>query len=140
MSKHVTAPELARVATVTPEIVHTRVERTFELPTGLYAATVGLYLAFLAVMSVAFMNPELAIPMVVIAAFLFFGFRVAGKWASMKPESDSQPLTWSQFRNRGIMTMSGKLTASQATVQVLILPVLILVWGVAVAIIAAAVR
>lgn len=140
MSKHVTAPELAHVATVTPEIVRTRVDRTFELPTGLYAMTVGLYLAFFAVMSVGFMNPELAIPMVVIAAFVFFGFRVAGKWASMKPDSDSEALTWSQFRHRGIMTMSGRLTASQATLQVLILPVLILVWGIAVAIIAAAVR
>jgi hypothetical protein len=140
MSKHVTAPELARVATVAQEIVRTRVDRTFELPTGLYAMTVGLYLAFFAMMSVAFMNPELAIPMVVIAAFVFFGFRVAGKWASMKPDSDSEPLTWSQFRNRGIMTMSGKLTAGQAAAQVLILPALILVWGIAVAIIAAAVR
>ena len=140
MSKHVNAAQLDTVANVTSAPTLTRVDRTFELPRGLYMATVGLYLAFLAVMAVAFLNPELAIPMVIFAFFIIMGFGLAGKWASMQPDNDSDPLSWSQFRNRGIATLSGRLTAGQASVQVLMLPILILFWGMAVAIIAAVVR
>ncbi|MND00096.1 hypothetical protein D3C83_185940 [compost metagenome] len=55
----------------------------------------------------------------------------------MQPENDTSPLSWGQFRNRGIQTLSGHLTASEATVQVLILPVLIFLWGIAAVTIAA---
>lgn len=140
MSKHVNAAQLDKIAHVTSAPTLTHVDRTFELPRGLYIATVGLYLAFLAVMAVAFLNPELAIPMVIFAFFIVMGFGLAGKWASMQPDNDSDPLSWNQFRNRGIATLSGRLTAGQASVQVLMLPILILFWGMAVAIIAAVVR
>ena len=137
MSKRISTAELAQVAAVTAAPVQTRVDRNFGLPSGLYAATVGLYLAFIGLMAVLFANPELAIPLVVIAAFIAFGFGVAGVWAKMQPENDTRPLSWGQFSNRGIQTLSGPLTASQASVQVLILPVLILVWGLAIAVIVA---
>lgn len=42
-----------------------------------------------------------------------------------------------QFRRHGVMTATGPLTASEARIQVLTLPALILLWGVIVAIIAA---
>ncbi len=137
MSKRISTAELAQVVAVTAAPVQTRVDRNFGLPSGLYAATVGLYLAFIGLMAVLFANPELAIPLVVIAAFIAFGFGVAGVWAKMQPENDTRPLSWGQFSNRGIQTLSGPLTASQASVQVLILPVLILVWGLAIAVIVA---
>lgn len=140
MSKHVSTSELEALATVTSVPAFTRVDRTFELPTGLYVATVGLYLAFLGVMAVSFLNSELAIPMVIFVFFIVIAFGVAGKWASMQPTNDSQPLSVGQFRNRGIMTLSGRLTAGEASIQVLMLPALILVWGLAVATIAAFVR
>ena len=100
-------------------------------------ATVGLYVAFLAVMATLFLNPELIIPMVVFTGFIVFAFGVAGFWSRMKPENDTHPLSWGQFASRGIQTLSGPLTASEATVQVLLLPVLILVWGLAIAVIVA---
>ena len=40
----------------------------------------------------------------------------------------------------GIQTLSGHLTAAEASIQVLMLPVLILFWGVSVAVIVAVVR
>lgn len=140
MSQHANTAQLRTLAKVTSAPTLTRVDRTFELPNGLYVATVGLYLGFLAVMATAFLNPGLAIPMVIFTFFIVMGFGVAGKWASMQPDSDSMPLSWGQFRNRGIQTLSGKLTASEASVQVLMLPLLILFWGMAVATIAAIVR
>lgn len=53
--------------------------------------------------------------------------------------SESSPRTWGQFRNRGIVTATGRLSASEASIQVLMLPGLMLLWAVVVAVIAAAV-
>lgn len=137
MSQRITSIELAEIATVSAKPVQTRVERNFGLPTGIYAATVGAYLAFLGVMASAFLTGELVLPMVVFVVYIVMAFGVPGFWARMNPDNSSSPLSWGQFRNRGIMIESGRLSAFEASVQVLMLPALILVWGVAVAIIAA---
>ena len=142
MTQRLASADRAKVAAITVHPMlsrpaHTDVDRTFGLPTILFGATVGLYLAFLAVMSIAFLNAELAIPMVVFAGTFVFGFGVAGKWATMGPHSESRALRWDEFAGRGIDTMTGRLTAREATVQVLMLPALIFVWGVIVALIAA---
>nr|WP_086493002.1 hypothetical protein [Novosphingobium panipatense] len=115
----------------------TTVDRGFGLPTPIYAATVALYLGFIGVMAVSFLNPELAIPMVIFAGFVVFAFGLVGFWTRMKPENDTVAPDWGQFRARGIETLSGRLTAGEATIQVLMLPVLILGWGLAVAVIVA---
>lgn len=68
--------------------------------------------------------------------------------ATISPESvqsrvgrscESPALNRDQFRKHGIATATGRLSATEASIQVLMLPVLILFWGVAVAIIAAVV-
>jgi len=140
MSEHLTTQHLQQIATVTAAPVRTRVVRNFDLPTRLYVATVALYLAFIGLMAALFLNPELAIPMVVFAGFIVFAFALAGSWTWMKPEHDDGPLTWGQLASRGIDTLSGRLNAHEAAVQVLTLPVLILGWGLAVATIVAFVR
>lgn len=140
MSKHHSTAELQRIATATAAPVRTRVDRSFGLPSGLYYGTVGLYVAFLGVLTLAFHNPELMLPMAVIVGSIVFGFGVNRTWAAMKPENDSKPATWGQFASSGVQTLSGHLTASEASIQVLMLPVLILFWGVSVAVISAVVR
>lgn len=137
MSQRLSHEKLSDLAVVTEAPVHTRVDRNFGLPTGLYAATVALYLAFIGTMAALFLNPELAIPMAVFAVFVIIAFGLAGCWAIMAPENDSAPLTWGQFSSRGIDTLSGRLTASEAAIQVLTLPVLILGWGLSVAVVMA---
>jgi hypothetical protein len=67
-------------------------------------------------------------------------FGVPAMWVRMKPDHVSQPLSWRDFSRFGINTYTGKMSARDATGQVLILPVLILGWGVAIAVIAAIVR
>jgi hypothetical protein len=130
--------ELITESPVLPEQPPVRaMDRSFGLPTGLYAATVALYLAFIGVMAGLFLNPELAIPMVIFASFVIFAFGLAGWWTRMKPANDSAPPSWARFRAEGIETPSGWLTAGEATVQVLLLPVLILGWGLGVALIVA---
>lgn len=82
------------------------------------------------------MNPALAIPMGIFALFIVAGFGVPAIWTQIKG-SESQPLTMSEFETKGIMTHTGRLAARDAAIQVLILPVLIVLWATAVVIIAA---
>ncbi|HMP56881.1 MAG TPA: hypothetical protein PKD92_09955, partial [Novosphingobium sp.] len=128
MSKLIATPALNEVAAVSAEPARTRVDRNFGLPTGLFVATVVCYLGFVGLMATLFANPGLAIPLVIFAGFIIAAFGLAGWWAWMAPENDTRPLTWGQFVHRGVQTGTGLLTAGQASVQVLILPVLILFW------------
>ncbi len=113
-------------------------DRNFGLPTALYGATVAGYLGFLLVVGSAFANPVLAIPMAIFVVFIVAGFGVPALWTRLAGNT-SEPQTMGEFEARGIMTNTGRLTARDATIQVLILPVLLVVWGLAVAVIAAVV-
>jgi len=137
MAERISQDDLARIATITDAPVLTKADRTFGLPTGLYAVTVGAYLAFLGLMASLLVNPGLVIPLAICALSVIAGFAVPTQWARMNPENDSRPLTFGQFQHRGIDTLTGHLTAGEASVQVLILPVLILAWGIACAVIIA---
>ena len=136
MSQRLTV-DLEQLATITTAPPRTVVDRNFGLPTGLYVATVGAYFAFLAVMAGAFMNATLAIPMAIFAVYIGMAFGVPTVWTRMKPDHRGAALTWGQFRNRGIVCDTGAMSAGEASVQVLMLPVLILFFGVCVAVIAA---
>jgi hypothetical protein len=137
MAEHISQHELTRIATVSDAPARSRVDRNFGLPSGLYAWTVGLYLPFVGLMALLFSNPELVIPLVVIGGFVAFAFGVAAVWTKMSPDNNTSPMTWGQLSSRGIETLSGHLTAGEAAIQVLILPVLILAWGFAIAVIVA---
>jgi len=137
MSQRISLEELTHVAELSDAPQRTRVDRTFGLPSGLYIATAGLYLAFIGLMALLFSNPELAIPLVLFAGIIAFGFGLAGFWTRMKPDNPSSPLSWGQFTSRGIQTLSGPLTAFEASAQVLVLPVLIMFWGGCIAVIMA---
>ncbi len=122
-----------------PEKVLHQVEhdRSFELPTGLFATTVACYLGFLGLTLAAFATPELGIPMAIFAFIIVAGFAVPTVWTRLKPDDVAQPKSWGVFMNEGIMTNTGRCSARDATIQMLILPVLIVLWGVAVVTIAA---
>lgn len=111
-------------------------DRNFELPTALYAATVGLYLAFVGVMFAGFSTPGLAIPMVIFALLIAAGFGVPAIWTRLKGNA-SKPLTMGTFKNAGIMTHTGRLAPRDAAIQMLILPVLIVLWAFTTVVIAA---
>lgn len=121
-----------------------QVDRTFELPTGLYIATAVCYLAFLGITALAFSHTELVIPMVVLVLLIVAAFGLLGIWSKLAPGSSStfgiKAKSWAKFQREGIHSLTGHNTAGAATVQVLILPALIVVWGLAVVTIAAIVR
>ena len=143
MAQRLTRETVAEQAIVLPEMAlraSTTVDRSFELPAALFVATAGCYLAFLATMAVGFGNPHLIIPMAIIAAFIVMGVGLPAMLMRMKPDHPQKLTSWSRFSREGVMTAFGRSTAGGATVQVLILPVLILAWGFAVVTIAAVVR
>jgi len=118
----------------------TTVDRTFELPTGIYVAMAGLFSAAFAVMAIGFANPAMILPTAIIALFIAMFFAVPAMWVRMKPDNPQRATTWERFRRQGIMTCYGRSTANGAAIQVLILPALLLLWAIAVVTIAAVVR
>ena len=126
------APPVPRAAYV--------VDRNFELPRGIYIATVACYLTFLATTALAFSTPELIIPMVIFTVFIVAGFGLPTVWTKLSPDAPAKARSWTAFQRDGIKSLTGHNTAGAATVQVLILPVLLVVWGLAVVTIAAIVR
>jgi len=111
-------------------------DRNFELPSALFALTVGCYLGFLGIMLASFSAPMLAIPMVIFAGFVLAGFGVPAIWVRLK-DNASMPMSLGRFKLEGIMTHTGRCSARDASVQMLLLPVLVVVWGCAIAVIAA---
>lgn len=138
MSMRMTREEVAAVAAVRTsqdEMVSVTVDRGFHLPPSLYAVTVGAYLGFLVVMTAAFGNPHLILPMIIFAVSIIGGFVIPYVWATMKPDSGHRAIDWGRFKGKGIQTLTGPLAASEAAAQVLTLPILIFCWGLAVLVI-----
>jgi len=120
----------------TPVRHQVEADRSFGLPTAFYGATVACYFGFLAITGTAFANPEIAIPMVIFAVFILAGFGVPALWTRLAGNT-TMPQTLGEFQAHGIMTHTGPLAARDAMIQMLILPVLLVVWGLTVAVIAA---
>lgn len=134
MSRQVSAAALIEAASVSNAPPRTRVDRTLGLPVGLYIATAACYFGFLFVMSLALMEPRLAIPMAICFIFVAMFAGVVAKWVRMDPPNSSHALSWGRFQLQGISAHTGPVTARDAAAQVLVLPVLILFWGIAVAV------
>lgn len=133
MSKSFSRTQIARQAVVHDALPqHTAVDRSFELPRGFYLATVGLYLGFLAVMAAGLSTPGLILPMVIFAFSIVAGFALPLIWTRLAPvEGQRPPRSCASLAREGIVTATGRVAARDAAVQVLILPVLVFVWGLA---------
>ncbi|MEO7814555.1 MAG: hypothetical protein ABIR87_03830 [Sphingomicrobium sp.] len=139
LDKHLLAGTANLVAAPAPEQHRACTDRGFELPTALYIATIGPYLAFLAIMAVGFQSRQMLLPMVIFTVYIAMLFGVPALWARMQPETATPPLTLRAFWDHGIQTYTGHNRAGPAAVQVLLLPVMVLLWGIAVVVIAATV-
>lgn len=106
-------------------------DQSFELPGGLYAAMALMFTGFIAVLGLAFRGGHMAVAYGVIFVFIAAYFAIPAMF------QQKQALSWPMFRYRGIQTATGRSSAADATVLVLLLPFLILCFGIAVAAIAA---
>ena len=138
MTRKLDRAQLAQIARfVDPIAVPQHPARTFELPPRLYGLTVAAYAAFVGVMAVGFGTGELWIPLAICLIVIAMGFGTPALWPTLKPENSESAQRWAEFRRTGIVTATGPTSARDATVQVMILPALILLWGVAMVIVAA---
>jgi len=130
--------EQAIIHAVAPAAIrNAALDRSFELPSVLYAITAGLFLAFIGIMAAGFAHPEMILPTAIFALFIIAFFAVPAIWVRMQPENPVRAMSWARFQAKGIQTATGLVDARAATAQVLILPVLIVLWGVAAVTIAA---
>jgi len=112
-------------------------DRTYEVPTPLLLGVFGLFMAYLAVMSIGFMAPALVLPMIVNVIFVAAFAYVPSKWATMKPEKKDRALRWDELRQNGLATLTGRSSAGETATLILLLPACVLFWGIAVVTIAA---
>ena len=130
-------PEIlvARDELVAAPLERASTDQSFELPKGLYIAMAALFAGFIGVLSLSFRGGHMAVAYGVIFAFIAAFFAVPTLFPAMAPEG-KRPLSWTMFRMRGIQTATGRSTARDATILVLLLPFLIFCFGMAVAAIA----
>ena len=112
-------------------------DQSFELPAVIYIAMATMFTGFIAVLGLAFRGGHMAVIVGVIFAFIAAFFAVPAIFPRIAArETSTRALSWSEFADRGIMTATGHSTALEATTLVLLLPFLILMFGIAVAMIA----
>ena len=109
-------------------------DQSFELPPGIYVAMASMFAGFVAVLGLAFRGGHMAVVYGVIFAFIAAFFAVPALFPGMVGDRTStKALSWFEFNNRGIATATGRANAREATILVLLLPFLILCFGIAVA-------
>jgi hypothetical protein len=112
-------------------------DQSFEFPGGIYLVMASMFAGFVAVLSFAFRDGHMAVVYGVVFAFIAAYFAVPALFPAMAPnEANTKALSWSEFGDRGIATATGRASARDATILVLLLPFLILCFGIAVAAIA----
>jgi len=123
---------------VPPPMLRSCQDHNFELPAELYATMAALLFGFLAILAVGFAAPALAVPMGINLIFLiaFFGVPILFVRAA---RDERRSLGWSEFMERGINTATGHSSGRDATVLVLLLPLFIFCWAIAIVVIAATV-
>lgn len=121
---------------VSPPALRSCQDHNFELPAALYATMVALLVGFLVILAVGFANPGLAVPMAINAIFLtaFFGIPILFVRAA---HDEKRSLGWSEFMERGIETATGHSSGRDATMLVLLLPLFIFCWAIAIIVIVA---
>ncbi|RSY80609.1 hypothetical protein DAH66_15675 [Sphingomonas koreensis] len=105
-----------------------RGEHVFDLHPALHIALFGGFFAYLGIMWAAFGEKGLAIPFAIFAIFLAAAFIVPAWWARVAPGEGRKP-GWNEFLGEGIVCETGRLDAGGAMVQVLIMPVMLIGWG-----------
>ena len=120
MAERLTRQQIAEHAIVheAPAVrLPTSVDRNFELPTGVYLAMGGMFLAAALVMALGFAAPMMVVPTAIIAVFIGMFFAVPALWVRMKPDHPQQATAWHRFRRHGIMTPYGRSDAGADDVR-----------------------
>jgi hypothetical protein len=113
-----------------------RTDRVFDLHPALHIATFGGFGVYVAIMWAAFGQKDLLISFAVFAVFIAAFFFVPAAWARIDVRTGPFA-SWNDFMREGFDCLTGHLTARETIAQVLIMPAMLLLWGVSVAVIKA---
>ena len=131
------AAELVAAPHLKPNVREDIEDRNFGLPNAIHAGFFGLFLAYLGVMFVGFYEPLMILPMAIFVIFTVGFYVVPMLWTKVGQPHDDRALRMHELMSRGIAIETGHCKGRDAVIQALILPVLILGWGIAVVSIAA---
>ena len=128
----------ARADLVAPPHQRACEDHNWGIPTAIYASMVLCFAGAITVLALSF-NSGMAVSYGIIFAFLVAFFAIPSLFVktSRGRGGNAKALGWFEFVDKGIVTATGRTKASEAATLVLMLPVLILCWAIAVAIIAA---
>ena len=128
------APAVPAMAYAKPN----RAEPVFGLHPALHVAMFAGFFAYLGLMWAAFADAELALPFVIFALFLGASFAVPALWARVAP-NDGPKARFRDFLAERVDTGSWPLTGKAAAVQVMIMPAMLVGWGMFIATLSATV-
>ena len=124
--------EAVAVAAPAAPLRRNRGEHVFDLHPALHIGVFAGFFVYLGIMWAAFGEKGLAIPFVIFDVFLAAAFVVPAWWARIAPGEGRKP-GWSDFIAEGLPSGSGPVTAGGAIVQVMIMPAMLVLWGLIVA-------
>ncbi len=124
MSIRIPAAELQQQARIVPApLKRNRGERVFDIHPAVHFALLGLYLAFAGILMTAFMGEHLIVPAAIIVLGILSLFVTPGLWARVAGD-DLRKQSFAEFLHEGVDCITGRLTASQALAQIMVLPAL----------------
>ena len=100
--------------------------RPFDLHPAVHLMVIGAWTAFVGILALAFMGPDLVVPAGIILVSVIALFLVPGSWGRLAPDDGVRKQSWAEFLEEGMECITGKLTCGQAMAQILTLPVLLL--------------
>lgn len=109
-----------------PVLRRNRQNRAFDLHPAVHLMLAGIYMSFVALLSVAFMGQDLVIPFAINIIGVTALFLVPGLWSRVFPDNGGRQQSWSEFMSEGVETYTGHLASKEALAQIFILPVLLL--------------
>lgn len=112
----------------------TRGAHVFDLHPALHIGVFAGFFAYLGIMWAAFGEKGLVIPFAIFAVFLAGAFIVPAWWARVAPGEGRAP-SFADFMRDGVVCATGHQTAGAALVQVLIMPAMLIGWGLFLAIV-----
>jgi hypothetical protein len=103
----------------------------------MYGAMALFFAGAVAVLATAFTG-GMAVSYGIVFAFLAAFFAIPAIFVmTSRGQGDTKALSWTEFREFGITTATGRASAGEAMTLVLLLPFLVLCWAVAIVLIAA---
>lgn len=129
MNMPIHAEAFAQATPIPQPLRRNRADHVFDLHPALHITVFGGFFAYLGLMWAAFGEKQLAIPFAIFAVFLAAAFIVPAWWARVLPDAGGRKPDWADFRSEGMVCETGRQSAGGVMVQVLIMPAVLLTWG-----------